>query len=211
MNNQLNQFNQPNISTEPQQSQPSLQPEIPKKPGLPTWVIVLIAVLSIAIIGIGGYAAYQYYFISDEPVVCTKDAKVCPDGSTVGRVLPDCEFAKCTEDDKLTCIDNLDCPSQMKCENKICVDVGCVEEGDFIPGAISPEYREHMATECCAGLTNIEYKGNYDEECNVVGLAGGPAGACTKCGNGQCEENMSETKCNCPEDCQKETDSSFQP
>lgn len=30
-----------------------------------------------------------------EPVACTMDAKICPDGSAVGRVPPDCEFAPC--------------------------------------------------------------------------------------------------------------------
>jgi len=29
------------------------------------------------------------------PVACTEEAKICPDGSAVGRVLPDCEFAPC--------------------------------------------------------------------------------------------------------------------
>ncbi len=29
------------------------------------------------------------------PVACTADAKICPDGSAVGRVPPDCEFALC--------------------------------------------------------------------------------------------------------------------
>jgi hypothetical protein len=28
-------------------------------------------------------------------VACTMDAKLCPDGSTVGRVGPDCHFAPC--------------------------------------------------------------------------------------------------------------------
>lgn len=27
--------------------------------------------------------------------VCTEEAKVCPDGSSVGRAGPDCEFAAC--------------------------------------------------------------------------------------------------------------------
>lgn len=31
----------------------------------------------------------------EEPVACTMDAKQCPDGSYVGRVGPDCEFAAC--------------------------------------------------------------------------------------------------------------------
>jgi len=30
-----------------------------------------------------------------ETIVCSSDAKLCPDGSYVGRVGPRCEFAKC--------------------------------------------------------------------------------------------------------------------
>jgi hypothetical protein len=29
------------------------------------------------------------------PVACTMDAKMCPDGSAVGREGPNCEFAAC--------------------------------------------------------------------------------------------------------------------
>lgn len=35
----------------------------------------------------GGYCVY--------PVACTKDAKICPDGTAVGRIPPTCEFAIC--------------------------------------------------------------------------------------------------------------------
>lgn len=39
------------------------------------------------------------YIISGLPqpkvVICTKEAFVCPDGSTVGRVGPRCQFATC--------------------------------------------------------------------------------------------------------------------
>ncbi len=31
----------------------------------------------------------------DNQVVCTMDAKMCPDGSYVGRTGPNCEFAAC--------------------------------------------------------------------------------------------------------------------
>ena len=31
----------------------------------------------------------------EDGVACTMDAKICPDGSYVGRVAPDCEFAPC--------------------------------------------------------------------------------------------------------------------
>jgi len=33
--------------------------------------------------------------IPNENAVCTQDAKLCPDGSSVGRTGPNCEFAKC--------------------------------------------------------------------------------------------------------------------
>jgi energy-converting hydrogenase Eha subunit F len=33
--------------------------------------------------------------INDGGVACTMDAKICPDGSAVGRVPPSCEFAPC--------------------------------------------------------------------------------------------------------------------
>lgn len=29
------------------------------------------------------------------PVACTEEAKICPDGTAVGRTGPDCEFAPC--------------------------------------------------------------------------------------------------------------------
>lgn len=32
---------------------------------------------------------------SDRPVACTMEAKICPDGSAVGRTGPNCEFAPC--------------------------------------------------------------------------------------------------------------------
>jgi hypothetical protein len=35
---------------------------------------------------------------TQEPVPCTLDAKICPDGTVVGRVAPDCEFALCPRD-----------------------------------------------------------------------------------------------------------------
>lgn len=35
--------------------------------------------------------------IGEEPVACTMEAKECPDGSYVGRVPPECDFAPCPE------------------------------------------------------------------------------------------------------------------
>lgn len=33
----------------------------------------------------------------DEPTFCTADAKICPDGSAVGRTGPKCEFSPCSD------------------------------------------------------------------------------------------------------------------
>lgn len=32
---------------------------------------------------------------NNSPVTCTMDAKICPDGSAVGRTGPNCEFSPC--------------------------------------------------------------------------------------------------------------------
>ena len=54
---------------------------------------------SIAIIGliIGGILLYmqQRVNVEQENVACTLEAKICPDGSAVGRQGPNCEFAAC--------------------------------------------------------------------------------------------------------------------
>lgn len=39
---------------------------------------------------------------TDEMVACTMDAKQCPDGSYVGRVAPNCEFAACPSEAETT-------------------------------------------------------------------------------------------------------------
>ena len=106
----------------------------------------------------------------------------------------------------ISCNNDFDCPEKMKCENFVCVDVGCVGEGEVIPAtSISPEgfkKRKHIATECCEGLRPIIISSQYDENCNLkpplVGVQGGMT-VCSKCGNGICEKW--ESKCNCPEDC----------
>ncbi len=52
-------------------------------------LIVLLVVLT------GAWFGLRFLIGGEEPVACTMDAKLCPDGSYVGRVGPDCEFALC--------------------------------------------------------------------------------------------------------------------
>ncbi|MBU1165078.1 hypothetical protein KKA15_06000 [Patescibacteria group bacterium] len=98
-----------------------------------------------------------------------------------------------------SCQLDTDCPTSEKCQANKCISVGCIGIGGTIPGAISPQYREHMSVQCCPGLIQIDWPSNYDTDCNLRQLAGAPAGTCTNCGDGNC--TGMETKCNCPFDC----------
>lgn len=54
-------------------------------------LIVLLIVLTVTWLGL------MFLIGDEEPVACTQDAKLCPDGSYVGRVGPDCEFTLCPD------------------------------------------------------------------------------------------------------------------
>ncbi len=54
----------------------------------------LIISVAIIIIVVAGIAAWPRFF-GEKPVACTMEAKLCPDGSYVGRTGPNCEFAPC--------------------------------------------------------------------------------------------------------------------
>jgi hypothetical protein len=51
--------------------------------------IILLSVIAAAGIFVAGKTK------TEEPMACTMDALVCPDGSSVGRTGPDCNFAPC--------------------------------------------------------------------------------------------------------------------
>ena len=44
---------------------------------------------------IGGIGFFVYQRLSEQEVACTMEARLCPDGSYVGRVPPRCEFTSC--------------------------------------------------------------------------------------------------------------------
>ena len=63
-------------------------------------LVLIASLLMIACLG--------YYFAdvprnndirnAPSPVACTLEAKICPDGTSVGRVGPQCDFAPCPTD-----------------------------------------------------------------------------------------------------------------
>ncbi len=68
-----------------------------KETGIVAWLILIIIILT-AILAVGGYVIYQKLAEQgnkQNPVACTQEAKLCPDGSYVSRTGPDCEFAQC--------------------------------------------------------------------------------------------------------------------
>ncbi len=59
---------------------------------------VTIGIISAVILGsIVFVVLTKSNFRNDKPVACTEEAKICPDGSAVGRTGPQCQFASCPE------------------------------------------------------------------------------------------------------------------
>ncbi len=83
-------------------------------------------VITLAIVALlSGYWWVRHYYpeatglapAGDEQVMCTQDAKQCPDGSYVARTGPKCEFAVCPEASKKIWSSQEDCEKAMQ---KVC-------------------------------------------------------------------------------------------
>jgi glucose/arabinose dehydrogenase len=55
----------------------------------------LILMVGILILTVAGFFILPKFYSGNEQGFCTLEAKLCPDGSYVGRVPPSCEFAQC--------------------------------------------------------------------------------------------------------------------
>ena len=88
----------PSISnTPPVQASPTEQiPAAPPPPTKPKFKLTILISVIIFLIVIGTVsAAYLFLNDSNKQKACTMEAKICPDGSTVGRTGPNCEFSPC--------------------------------------------------------------------------------------------------------------------
>ena len=150
-----------------------------KKSGKIIGIIILLICLC-------GIIAGGYYFRDDivsllnlkeetKEVDCALDTKECSDGSFVGRISPNCEFAKCTIVD----------------EGKDCVKEGAEYLIEPIPVGSSREL-------CCAGLSGELAYTIINNKCNINNINKDIA-VCINCPNGKC--GLGENKCNCPQDC----------
>lgn len=128
--------------------------------------------------------------IDTQPVACTLDAKMCPDGSYVGRIAPDCEFAPCPEmkscDAVTPCSEGYECYSFEDSGGPVCYT------GD-------PCFR------CPSGKCVILE--SYPMQVRCEGETGAPCE--DLCGDGICQEIVceaigcpcAETPESCPQDC----------
>ena len=66
----------------------------------------------------------------NEQVGCTMEAKICPDGSAVGRTGPNCEFASCPANSQGSCYIG-GCSSQI-CSDKEGVSSTCVYREEYV-------------------------------------------------------------------------------
>ena len=57
-------------------------------------IVIVIAVFA----GVGAWVKFSV----PKPIACTEEAKICPDGSAVGRTGPNCEFAPCPSEEART-------------------------------------------------------------------------------------------------------------
>lgn len=95
----------------------------------------------------------------EQPVACTMDAKMCPDGSYVGRVGPNCEFATCPQQAGVSRV--------FTCSLESRNDDACVTEVDPVCGSVQVEcitapcnpVPETFSNSCfaCANMRTISY------------------------------------------------------
>jgi len=59
------------------------------------WKVLIVGVVLIVILGVGGLLYRNVVERTDNPIACPMDAKVCPDGTSVGREGLSCTFPAC--------------------------------------------------------------------------------------------------------------------
>lgn len=131
-------------------------------------VLITVAVIFILIIG---FAIYKFNFTNNNfHYACTEEAKLCPDGSAVGRTGPNCEFAACPEQSTADAIKQLFAGKYLKYDNNMEVKIykettnhagGMIRMFPGEPGGL-------FLTVKIGGQWQIAYEGNGSVDCNKM-------------------------------------------
>lgn len=118
-------------------------------------MLALILFISLPILAF--FFGMNYQKVSNE-VSCTLEAKICPDGTSVGRVPPSCEFAPCpdTSDGTNPIFNTNDGKNN---PNYQCPDteyVDCEPGIGVVKSQCSPEYLQ-WAEKNCKGFKGAAY------------------------------------------------------
>src|SRR3990172_11502159 len=86
----------PNLSNQSIQNSSTEQiPAIPPPPTKPKIKLPILISVILFLIAIGLASLFFLVLNKTEQKACTLEVKICPDGSSVGRTGPNCEFAPC--------------------------------------------------------------------------------------------------------------------
>ena len=106
-----------------------------------------ILAIASAIILLGGIFILASLNVSPsttgEQIPCTQEARLCPEGSYVGRTGPNCEFAPC--------------PSEVRCEGISCEGVPLLPQGY----TLKSYFVEKTLDTACATNSECETPGEY--------------------------------------------------
>lgn len=98
-------------------------------------IIISIAIaVGIIFLLVAGLGMYKFNFTNDDThFACTEEARLCPDGSAVGRTGEKCEFAPCPQISSLL----------SEAEARVIAEKSCIKGGEVLSAGI---YNENSKT-----------------------------------------------------------------